>query len=63
MCAQNATIAQDAAENRKFVKSKSSGRIDGMVALAMAISVGASETNDLERSFNDALFNPIGATL
>lgn len=63
MCAQNATIAQDAAENRKFVKTKSSGRIDGMVALAMAISVAASETKDLDRSFNDAIFNPIGAQL
>jgi len=63
MCAQNATISQDAAENRKFVKAKSSGRIDGMVALAMAISVAASETKDLDRSFNDAIFNPIGATL
>ena len=39
MCAQNATVQQDAAENRKFVKSKASGRIDGMVALAMAVGV------------------------
>lgn len=39
MCAQNATIQQDAAENRKFVKAKASGRIDGMVALAMAVGV------------------------
>ena len=63
MCAQNATIQQDAAENRKFVKSKASGRIDGMVALAMAVSVAASEANDEEFAFNDALFNPIGASL
>lgn len=39
MCAFNATITQDAAENRKFVKSKAIGRIDGMVALAMSIGV------------------------
>ena len=39
MCAANATIATDPAENRKFVKSKSTGRIDGMVALAMAVGV------------------------
>ena len=38
-CAHNATIMMDAAENRKFVKSKSTGRIDGMVALAMAVGV------------------------
>lgn len=37
MCAQNATVQTDAAENRKFVKSRASGRIDGMVALAMAV--------------------------
>ena len=39
MCAANATIAMDPAENRKFVKGKSTGRIDGMVALAMAVGV------------------------
>jgi phage terminase large subunit-like protein len=39
MCAQNATIQSDGAENRKFVKAKASGRIDGMVALAMAVGV------------------------
>ena len=32
MCAANATVVQDPSENRKFVKAKSSGRIDGMVA-------------------------------
>lgn len=39
MCANNATIATDPAGNRKFVKGKSTGRIDGMVALAMAEGV------------------------
>lgn len=39
MCASNATVVQDPAENRKFVKAKASGRIDGMVALAMAVGV------------------------
>lgn len=36
MCAGNAVVEQDAAGNRKFTKKKSTGRIDGMVALAMA---------------------------
>jgi len=36
MCAANARVQTDPAGNRKFTKSKSSGRIDGMVALAMA---------------------------
>ena len=43
MCANNATVVQDPAENRKFVKSRASGRIDGMVALAMAVGVMPNE--------------------
>lgn len=39
MCAANATVITDPAENRKFVKGKETGRIDGMVALAMARGV------------------------
>src|SRR5262245_3768577 len=35
-CAQNAVVEKDAANNRKLTKAKSRGRIDGMVALAMA---------------------------
>ena len=37
MCAANAVVVQDPSGNRKLAKDKSSGRIDGMVALAMAI--------------------------
>jgi len=36
MCAANATVVMDPAGNRKLEKAKSTGRIDGMVALAMA---------------------------
>lgn len=43
MCAANATVQTDPAGNRKLSKSKSHGRIDGMVALAMA--VGVAETH------------------
>ncbi len=39
MCAANATTQTDPAGNRKLSKSKSHGRIDGMVALAMAVGV------------------------
>ena len=39
MCAANATVQKDPADNRKFVKGRSTGRIDGMVALAMAVGV------------------------
>lgn len=45
-CAANAIAIRDPAHNRKLDKSKSTGRIDGMVALAMAIGRGA--TNNFE---------------
>jgi phage terminase large subunit-like protein len=61
MCAANSVIMKDPAGNRKLNKMKSTGRIDGMVALAMAFGV-ASKTNDdfYEASFADYLSNPIG---
>lgn len=39
MCAANAVVTMDPAGNRKLDKAKSSGRIDGMVALVMAAGV------------------------
>lgn len=39
MCNSNAVIQMDPAGNRKLSKSKSAGRIDGMVALTMAMGV------------------------
>jgi phage terminase large subunit-like protein len=39
MCVANATITRDPTGARKLDKSKSSGRIDGLVALAMAFSL------------------------
>jgi phage terminase large subunit-like protein len=39
MCAANAVVQSDPAGNRKLAKSKSTGRIDGMVALATAFGV------------------------
>ena len=58
MCANNATVVQDPAENRKFVKSRASGRIDGMVALAMAVGV---MPNDIEQSGNidEFIYEPL----
>lgn len=38
MCAANSVIAQDHAGNRKLTKARAKGRIDGMVALAMAVA-------------------------
>jgi phage terminase large subunit-like protein len=41
MCAANAVVIRDPAGNRKLDKAKSTGRIDGIVALVMAIGVGS----------------------
>ncbi|WP_232307895.1 terminase large subunit [Sphingomonas hankookensis] len=45
MCAANAVAVPDPAGNRKLDKSKSTGRIDGMVALTMARGVEAMFTD------------------
>lgn len=39
MCAANAVVTLDASGNRKLDKAKANGRIDGVVALAMALAV------------------------
>jgi len=46
MCAANAVVAKDAAGNRKLDKSKATGRIDGMVAMAMAFGVAEKQTEE-----------------
>jgi len=43
MCASNAIVTTDPAGNRKLEKHKSSGRIDGMVALAMAAAAALGD--------------------
>jgi phage terminase large subunit-like protein len=58
MCAANAVATRDAAGNRKLDKAKATGRIDGMVALAMAI--GAASTQQRGEVFDfDAAIDPI----
>jgi phage terminase large subunit-like protein len=49
MCVANAVVTRDAAGNRKLDKSKATGRIDGAVALAMALGQAASTQG--ERKF------------
>ncbi len=46
MCAANTRVQADPAGGRKFDKMKSTGRIDGTVALAMAISAAAEGVED-----------------
>ena len=48
MCAANSIVVLDDAGNRKLSKRKSIGRIDGMVALAMAIGVAPLGGDDLD---------------
>lgn len=42
LCAANATTTKDPAGSRKLDKSRTTGRIDGMVALAMAMGAAQS---------------------
>lgn len=60
MTAKNATVVTDPAGNRKFIKGKATGRIDGMVALAMAVGVMPSVAQPDDEAFNDFIMNPIG---
>jgi phage terminase large subunit-like protein len=46
MCASNAVVSKDPAGNRKLDKHKATGRIDGMVALAMAMGAKGGEIAD-----------------
>lgn len=46
MCMANARIERDAAGNRKMNKAKATGRIDGAVALAMAVGVMRAEVEE-----------------
>lgn len=56
MCAANSVVVTDAAENRKLDKQKAIGRIDGMVALAMAYgSFDSFEETEVEFSVMAAI--------
>lgn len=52
MCAANAVVTKDAAGGRKMDKAKATGRIDGMVALAMALGGAAKQTQVVEPSLH-----------
>lgn len=47
MCAANAVITRDPAGSRKLDKSKATGRIDGLVALAMALQASGRHEPDV----------------
>jgi phage terminase large subunit-like protein len=50
MCVTNTVVAIDDAGNRKPSKRKSTGRIDGMIALAMAVGVAPLLTKQIDIS-------------
>lgn len=58
MCASGAVVQQDPAGNRKLDKSKATSRIDGMVALAMAMRMASSEV-EVGGLFDDFLSSPL----
>jgi phage terminase large subunit-like protein len=60
MCAFNARVVGDSGA-RKFDKKTARGRIDGMVALAMAVGVMPQETQEENRGWDDYLADMVSA--
>lgn len=56
MCAANATTTKDPAGGRKLDKSRNTGRIDGLQALAMAFGVATREQEAQTYASNEFLF-------
>ncbi len=56
MCAANAAVVTDDAGNKKFTKRKSTGRIDCLVALAMAVSVASQPAEPEKLVSGDIIF-------
>ena len=59
-CSHNAKVIGDSGA-RKFDKKTARGRIDGMVALAMAVGVMPQETQETKRTWDDYLADMAGA--
>lgn len=60
MCAANAVV-EGSNGARVFKKSRTRGRMDGMVALAMAVGVMPQETTESKRTWDDYLADMAGA--
>ena len=58
MCMSNARVEKDAAGNRKLNKGRATGRIDGAVALAMAVGA-ASQGQEIGHNIDDFFNNPL----
>ena len=58
MCAANAVVERDPAGNRKLTKAKSVGKIDGLVALAMALGAEGMDAEAVATSpWDDPAFS------
>lgn len=57
MCAVNAVVTSDPAGGRKLNKAKAAGRIDGMVALAMAFGVAPLHVEQREPEYQILVFS------
>lgn len=55
-CAANAVVSMDPAGNRKLNKAKAAGRIDGMVALAMAFGVAPAAPEERKAEYKIHIF-------
>lgn len=55
MCARQAVVIEDSAGNRKLDKSKSTARIDGAVAMVMALGIASTPDGDDDGNMNDWL--------
>lgn len=60
LCSANCVVVNDSAGNRKLDKMKTSGRIDGMQALAMAAGLEARDDDD-DGDVDDFISEPISA--
>jgi phage terminase large subunit-like protein len=60
-CVSNAVVTMDPAGNRKLDKSKVRMRIDGAVAMAMAVGLKARDMLECEPDLDEFLSAPIGA--
>jgi phage terminase large subunit-like protein len=57
MCAHNAVVQKNPAGDRKLAKDKSTGRIDGMVSLTMAVGVAGTALHEVD--IGEFLLDPI----
>lgn len=56
MCAANAVVTTDPAGGRKLNKAKSSGRIDGMVGLVMAVGIAPLHVEERKAEYKVLIF-------